>query len=143
MTYWPRVLRTFSGLLIPGMLLPLVFYYGAYQHSPDITTLASIPGIILLLSLAIPVANDNYARKIIPAESMHPLWKKIIREATENTHVFEQHTPNHIILIKKEHPALQWFYMGRRNTHIIVHDDMVRFYGPGEVSQNLIENTFR
>lgn len=143
MTYWPRVLRTFAGLTIPGVLLPLLFYWGLYAQTPDATTLLSIPGILLLLALAIPAVSDNYAIKKIPLESASTGWEAIIRDTCQNTHTFHQTEPGRILLKKRENPALQWFFMGRRNIYITQQQEIILFYGPGEVSKKLIEKIFR
>lgn len=142
MNYWARVLRVFVVLTGICLLLVSVFYSGIYQLEMEMHTILSIIGIILILSLAVPVVSDGYKQKSIPLSSIHPDWKSIIQKQTEHTHKFITKSTDKFLLMRKEDPLLSWFYLGRRNIWIIVKEEKVIFYGPAETTESLFQMIF-
>ncbi|MFW6020364.1 MAG: hypothetical protein ACOCPM_07270 [Bacteroidales bacterium] len=142
MTYWARVLKVFIVLSAISLLLVLIFYSGIYQLEIDTQTIISIIAIVFILALTIPVASDGYKRKSIPLSSVHPDWQNIIKQNTAHTHKLFNKAQGLFILVRKEAPFLKWFFLGRRNIYIIVKEDKLLFYGPGEIIDKLLQQIF-
>ena len=142
MKYWNRVLNALIVLVFISAMIVLLFYFSGYEVPLQNNTVISIISIVLILGFILPVASHHYKRKSIQVDSIANNWIEIIKEHTTNSHHFKQVNNDKIILVKKEHFALQWFYLGRRNTWIIKENNELVFYGPEDVTDDLISRIF-
>lgn len=137
MTYYNRVLRTLIPLAAITIIAAVVLYFLINSTGLHTDAVISIIFIVIILSFIIPLVSDGYQRKEISAKSAHPHWKTRIKNEFSGTHRFQEKDQETIILEKREHPLLAWFYLGRRNTWISISSSQIIFYGPAETTARI------
>ncbi len=142
MTYYSRVLRTFIPLAVITLIATAVFYFVINSAGLQSDTAISAVLIVIILSFIIPLVSDSYQKKEISAGSVHSNWRSIIRREFLRSHRIIENDQETLLLVKREHPLLSWFYLGRRNTWIITSRSTIALYGPAETTSRIIALIF-
>lgn len=143
MTYINRVFRVFLILTAISLVFVLIFYFLLYIPLFDTDAILSGILIIGILSFIIPLASDDFKKKSLLKESLHPDWKNIIKNDFAGTHHIDDSNPERIRMRKKEHPLLRWFFLGRRDTYIVSGKDEIIIYGPSTVATQISDKIFQ